>query len=79
MCNFFAEIVEMVKEKNVVQMVTHNAANYKLDGNLLCERYHSITCSPCPAHCLNLISKDAHELNNVNNLVTFASSVTVYI
>ncbi|XP_052624907.1 uncharacterized protein LOC111917478 [Lactuca sativa] len=30
LCNLFAEIVEMVGEKNVVQMVTDNAANYKL-------------------------------------------------
>nr|KAJ0227490.1 hypothetical protein LSAT_V11C100017740 [Lactuca sativa] len=30
LCNLFAEIVEMVGEKNVVQMVTDIAANYKL-------------------------------------------------
>ncbi|XP_052622329.1 uncharacterized protein LOC128127696 [Lactuca sativa] len=30
LCNLFAEIVEMVGHKNVVQIVTDNAANYKL-------------------------------------------------
>ncbi|KAL4567441.1 hypothetical protein LXL04_023025 [Taraxacum kok-saghyz] len=30
LCNLFAEIVELVGEKNVVQIVTANATNYKL-------------------------------------------------
>ncbi|GKD62885.1 hypothetical protein Tco_1304993, partial [Tanacetum coccineum] len=30
LCNLFAEIAEMVGAKNVVQMVTDNAANYKV-------------------------------------------------
>ncbi|XP_052622250.1 uncharacterized protein LOC111876721 [Lactuca sativa] len=65
LCNLFVEIVEMVGEKNVVQMVTNNAANYKLAGTKLCERYPSITWSPCATHCLNLVLKDLLELDNV--------------
>nr|KAJ0185063.1 hypothetical protein LSAT_V11C900463900 [Lactuca sativa] len=57
-------IVEMVGHKNVVQIVTDNVANYKLAGSNLCERYPSITWSPCAAHCLNLILKDVSELDN---------------
>lgn len=79
LCNLFAEIVEMVGEKNVVQVITDNAANYKRAGNKLCERYTSITWSPCAAHCLNLILKDVSELDNVKSLVTLASRVTVFI
>ncbi|KAL4561520.1 hypothetical protein LXL04_033687 [Taraxacum kok-saghyz] len=79
LCNLFAEIVEMVGEKNVVHIVTDNAANYKLAGNKLCERYKSITWSPCAAHCLNLVLKDISELDNVKSLVTLASRVTVFV
>ncbi|XP_052626826.1 uncharacterized protein LOC111876822 [Lactuca sativa] len=79
LCNLFAEIVEMVGQKNVVQIVTDNAANYKLAGNMLCERYTSITWSPCAAHCLNLVLKDVSELDNVKSLVTLASRVTVFV
>ncbi|KAL7593981.1 hypothetical protein Lser_V15G32559 [Lactuca serriola] len=79
LCNLFAEIVEMVGHKNVVQIVTGNAANYKLAGSNLCERYPSITWSPCAAHCLNLILKYVSELDNVKSLVTLASRVTVFI
>ncbi|KAJ9546639.1 hypothetical protein OSB04_019182 [Centaurea solstitialis] len=69
----------MVGEKNVVQMVTDNAANYKLAGSYLCKRYTSITWSPCAAHCLNLVLKDVSELDKVKSLVTLASRVTVFI
>nr|KAJ0195147.1 hypothetical protein LSAT_V11C700368930 [Lactuca sativa] len=65
LCNLFVEIVEMVGHKNVVQIVTDNAANYKLAGSNLCERYPSITWSPCESHSLNLILKDVSELHNV--------------
>ena len=79
LCNLFAEIVEMVGRNNVVQLVTDNAANYKLAGTKLCEKYPSITWSPCAAHCLNLVLKDVSELDNVKSLVTLASRVTVFI
>ncbi|XP_052623103.1 uncharacterized protein LOC111890329 [Lactuca sativa] len=73
LCNLFAKIVEMVGQKNVVQIVTNNVASYKLAGNMLCERYTSITWSPCVAHCLNLVLKDVSKLDNVKSLVTLAS------
>ncbi|KAJ9536189.1 hypothetical protein OSB04_un000628 [Centaurea solstitialis] len=78
LCNLFAEIVEMVGEKNVVQMVTDNASNYKLAGSYLCERYTSITWSPCAAHCLNLVLNDVSELDNIKSLVTLASRREVF-
>ncbi|KAL7594428.1 hypothetical protein Lser_V15G30765 [Lactuca serriola] len=78
-CNLFVEIVEMVGEKNVVQMVTDNVANYKLAGTKLCERYPSITWSPGASHCLNLVLKDLSELDNVKSLVNLASRVTIFV
>ncbi|XP_076890552.1 uncharacterized protein LOC143541669 [Bidens hawaiensis] len=79
LCNLFAEVVEMGGVKNVVQIVTDNAANYKLAGKMLCDRYHSVTWTPCVAHCLNLVLKDVSELDNVAKLVKLASKVTVFI
>ncbi|KAK9064821.1 hypothetical protein SSX86_016203 [Deinandra increscens subsp. villosa] len=79
LCNLFAEIVEMVGPKNVVQIITDNVANYKHAGELLCDRYPSMTWSPCAAHCLNLVMKDVSELENVKSLITLASRVTVFI
>ena len=79
LCNLFAEIVEMVGVKNVVHMVTDNAANYKASGALLCERYPTITWSPCAAHCINLIMKDICEMPHVHDLAVLASKVTCYV
>ncbi|KAC9430404.1 hypothetical protein E3N88_45859 [Mikania micrantha] len=79
LCDLFAEVVDMVGVKNVVQLVTDNAANYKKAGKLLCERYPSITWTPCAAHSLNLVLKDVSELDNVEKLVKLASRVTVFI
>ncbi|XP_052622365.1 uncharacterized protein LOC111902616 [Lactuca sativa] len=72
-------LTDAKKRKNVVQMVTDNAANYKLAGTKLCERYPSITWSPCAAHCLNLVLKDLSELDNVKSLVNLASRVTIFV
>nr|GEY65352.1 hypothetical protein [Tanacetum cinerariifolium] len=75
----YSEIVEMVGVKNVVQMVIDNGANYKAVGILLSERYRTVTWSPCAAHCLNLVLKDVSELDNVKEIITLASRVTVFI
>ncbi|XP_023755327.1 uncharacterized protein LOC111903806 [Lactuca sativa] len=79
LCNLFAKIVEMVGQKNVVRIVTDNAANYKLAGNMLCERHTPITWSPCATRCLNLVLKDVLELDIVKSLVTLAYRVTVFV
>lgn len=79
LCNLFAEIAEMVGPKNVVQMVTDNAANYKAAGKMLTNRYRHMVWSPCAAHCINLILKDVSELDNVKHIITLASRVTVFI
>ncbi|XP_023746145.1 uncharacterized protein LOC111894299 [Lactuca sativa] len=79
LCNLFSEIVEIVGRQNVVHLVTHNAANYKVAGRLLCEKYLSIVWSPCAAHCMNLIMKDMSEMREVADLVTLASRVTNFV
>ncbi|XP_076914700.1 uncharacterized protein LOC143573787 [Bidens hawaiensis] len=72
-------VAEMVGVKNVVQIVTDNAAKYKCVGQMLCQIYRSITWTPCAAHCLNLALKDVSELENVAKLVKLASKVTFFI
>nr|XP_043634832.1 uncharacterized protein LOC122605932 [Erigeron canadensis] len=79
LCNLFAEIVETVGCSNIVHFVTENGANYKAAGSLLEERYPMICWSPCSTHCINLILKDISELDDVADLITLASQVTVFI
>ena len=51
----FDEVVTWVGPKNIVHMVIDNAFNYVSTGKLLCEKYKTISWSPCAAHCLNLV------------------------
>ncbi|XP_052625614.1 uncharacterized protein LOC128132732 [Lactuca sativa] len=76
LCNLFSEIVG---HRNAVHLVTDNAANYKVAGRLLCEKYLSIAWSPYATHCMNLIMKDMPEMHEVADLVTLASRVIVFV
>ncbi|XP_039126919.1 uncharacterized protein LOC120263064 [Dioscorea cayenensis subsp. rotundata] len=79
LCNLFAEIVEIIGWKNVVHVVTDNAANYKAAGRLLNDKYPSILWTPCAAHCLNLMLKDIAKIPHIDTLAHRASSITVFV
>ena len=51
----FREFVLYVGVEKIVHMVTDNAANYVIVGKLLMKEFPLIFCSPCAAHCINLI------------------------
>ncbi|XP_075645343.1 uncharacterized protein LOC142616356 [Castanea sativa] len=75
----FDEVDTWVGPKNIVHMVTDNASNYVSAGKLLCEKYKTISWSPCVAHCLNLVLKDMGEMPHVGRLNEHASKITVFI
>ncbi|KAL0012988.1 hypothetical protein SO802_000057 [Lithocarpus litseifolius] len=75
----FDEVVTWVGSKNIVHMVTDNASNYVSAGKLLCEKYKTISWSPCAAHCLNLVLKDMGDMPHVDRLKERASKVTIFI
>ncbi|KAK4596520.1 hypothetical protein RGQ29_014530 [Quercus rubra] len=75
----FDEVVTWVGPKNIVHMVTNNASNYVSAGKLLCEKYKTISWSPCAAHCLNLVLQDMGDMPHVERLKKRASQVTVFI
>ena len=52
------EVVDEVGEENVVQLVTNNAANYKLAGEMLMKKRKCLFWTPCAAHCLDLMLED---------------------
>ncbi|XP_054816852.1 uncharacterized protein LOC129316449 [Prosopis cineraria] len=77
--SLFCEVIEWVGPKNIVHVVTDNAANYVACGKLIKEKYKNIYWSPCAAHCLNLTLKDIASLDNVSALATKASKITVFV
>ena len=52
------EVVDRVGEENVVQLVTDNAANYKLAGEMLMQKRKCLFWTPCAARCLDLMLED---------------------
>ncbi|XP_054791788.1 uncharacterized protein LOC129297479 [Prosopis cineraria] len=77
--SLFCEVIEWVGPKNIVHVVTDNAANYVACGKLIKDKYKNIYWSPCAAHCLNLTLKDIASLDNVSALATKASKITVFV
>ena len=75
----FDEVVTWVDPKNIVHMVTDKAFNYVCVGKLLCEKYKTISWSPCEAHCKNLVLQDMGDMPHVDSLKKRASKVTVFI
>ena len=52
------EVVDRVGKENVVQLVTDNAANYKLAGEMLMQKKKCLFWTPCAARCLDLMLED---------------------
>ncbi|XP_045831497.1 uncharacterized protein LOC123922868 [Trifolium pratense] len=73
LCNLFSEVIEWVGYKNVVHVVTDNAANYVAVERKIHEKYDSIFWSPCAAHYLNLLLKDISSMPHVAELASKAS------
>ncbi|RDX73953.1 hypothetical protein CR513_46355, partial [Mucuna pruriens] len=55
-------IVEEIREENVVQVVTDDASNLVAVGRMLMEKRTKLFWSPCVAHCLVLVLEDIGEL-----------------
>ncbi|KAF1897926.1 hypothetical protein Lal_00032688 [Lupinus albus] len=52
------EVVEEIEEDNVVQVVTDNASNYKVVGEMLMVKRKKLYWTPCAAHCIDLMLEE---------------------
>ncbi|XP_019416378.1 PREDICTED: uncharacterized protein LOC109327663 [Lupinus angustifolius] len=52
------DVVEEIGEDNVVQVVTDNASNFKVAGEMLMEKRKKLYWTPCVAHCIDLILEE---------------------
>ncbi|PHT89161.1 hypothetical protein T459_04274 [Capsicum annuum] len=68
----FIKAIEDVDSKIVVQVITNNAVNMKLDDAIVEETFLHIFWTPCVVHCLNLALKSGDHFNideSINELV----------
>lgn len=73
------DIIQEVGEQHVVQVITDNASNYVLAGEMLESKYKTIVWTPCAAHCIDLMLEDIGKVEWVKNTVEHAKCITKYI
>ncbi|KAK4591979.1 hypothetical protein RGQ29_016449 [Quercus rubra] len=79
-CQMLDEVVDRVGEENVVQLVTDNAANYKLAGEMLMHKRKCLFWTPCAAHCLDLMLEDFEKkIKDHKYTIAKGKKITTYI
>ncbi|KAF3785941.1 hypothetical protein EJ110_NYTH19194 [Nymphaea thermarum] len=77
--NVFDNIVQEVGPANIVQFITDNAANYRVAGDLLFQKYRTFNWSPCATHCVNLMLQDLNEMHDMKSAIDQCQEVTKFI
>jgi len=74
------DVVNFVGEENVVQVITDNAANYKVAGELLMQKREHLYWTPRVAHCIDLIFEDFEKHLKVHQTtIKKGSRITTHI
>ncbi|BAT78941.1 hypothetical protein VIGAN_02170400, partial [Vigna angularis var. angularis] len=74
------DVVEFVGDENVVQVVTDNAANFKVARELLMQKRERLYWTPCVAHCIDLVFEDFEKKFKVHELtIKKGRKITTYI
>ncbi|XLU65766.1 hypothetical protein S245_024975, partial [Arachis hypogaea] len=75
----FRDVVLFVGPKNIVHILTDNAANYVAAGRLLKYEFPKLYWSPCAVYCVNMMFQDIGKLQEVSETVSQALMITKYI
>nr|KYP52522.1 Glutathione S-transferase 1 [Cajanus cajan] len=74
------DVVNCVGEETVVQVVTENATNYKVAGEMLMQTRKNLYWTPCAAHCIDLIFEDFEKKLKVHEVtIKKGRKITTYI
>ncbi|KAK1407750.1 hypothetical protein QVD17_39376 [Tagetes erecta] len=71
--------VELIGEKNVVQVITDNGSNFKKAGEFLMEKRKHLFWTPCAAHCLDLMLEDIGKLPKIKKTLEKGIFLVGYI
>lgn len=81
--DFIAEVITTAITKvgphQVVQVITDSAANCKASWKIIKEKFPHIVCSPCAAHCLNLLLGDWGKIMSVASVIPQVADVVTFI
>ncbi|XP_031476352.1 uncharacterized protein LOC116247983 [Nymphaea colorata] len=74
-----SDVVEEVGEKNVVQVITENSANFSLAGSMLMEKRKNLFWTPCAAYCIDQILKEISTMRSVSDALKKGKRITKFI
>ena len=79
MFTYLDDVVEEIREENVVQVIPDNASNYVNAGMRLMEKRRRLWWTPCAAHCIDLMLEDIGKVNVHDTTLARARQVVKFI
>lgn len=77
--NLLCEQIERVGAEKICQIVTDSASNCVAARRMTSDKYPSITCSPCAAHCLDLLLEDISKLPWINPVIAQGRDIVKFL
>ncbi|KAL6512937.1 hypothetical protein OROHE_019727 [Orobanche hederae] len=79
LANLLESKIKEIGEKNIVQVVKDNGANYMLAGQILEIRMPTLFWTPCAAHCVDLMLEDIGKFPVFKKTIYQARRCTTFI
>ncbi|KAK4423205.1 hypothetical protein Salat_1903300 [Sesamum alatum] len=79
MFDLLDKYVQLVGDKDVIQVVTDSASAKVLAGSFLESKYPHLYWSPCAAHCIDLMFHDIFKLPNLKKTYERSVMINAYI
>ncbi|KAL6560117.1 hypothetical protein OROHE_006355 [Orobanche hederae] len=76
---YLDEVIDEVREDNVIQIITDNASNCKNAGRRIMEARKSLWWTPCAVHCIDLMLEDIAKLKIFEEAIENAKKVVKFI
>ncbi|CAN6449003.1 unnamed protein product [Victoria cruziana] len=73
------DVVDEVGEKNVVQVITENTANFAVAGEMLMGRRRNLFWTPCAASCIEQILTEISTLKSISDALRQGKKITRFI
>ncbi|XP_068642793.1 uncharacterized protein [Aristolochia californica] len=76
----YDRVIQEVGVNNVVQVLTHDTSNtMEAVGKRISEKYRVLFWNRCALHCIDLILEDIGKMNQVQQLLSEAKTITKFI
>ena len=77
--DLIVERVVEVGQDRIVQVVMDSAASCVAAGKLVMKKYPSIVCSPCTAHCIDLLLEDIGKQQWISNIIQQGHDIVKFV